>query len=460
VLARRIHSTLGPWTGHLGDGPFPLGKTHLMKDKATIYAVAVTVIALVVLAAALPGFLSVLKEDPSGVGIWFLLLAAAGILTYVAIKGGGAVTGTAVVNFAIIVTYGGSVAAWLGAVEMLLLTRLLLRFGNLRSLFNMSQMAISLALAGLVYHAAGGAPLAVSGWSLRLNLAFVLSLALCHVAYFFTNTGLVTVWSSLRLGVSALRTWRASYLWMVPQSFAAPVVGLAIAYVYVRLSILLVAILFLWLIYYARSSKVNLELQNSQRGTVAALATAVDSSTPFLAGESERVAGLAVALGRRIGISGWRMQALEYAALLHDIGYLAVGKRILGKKDPLSAEEWTSVRRHAEVGASIIGSVKALKRVGEIVLSHHERPDGRGYPRGLRSGEIPREAGILKVADAFVAMTTDRPYRKALPVKEAVRRIEQGAGSRFDERVVIGLTELRASSSLDQYGQIQLDKAA
>jgi HD-GYP domain-containing protein (c-di-GMP phosphodiesterase class II) len=247
---------------------------------------------------------------------------------------------------------------------------------------------------------------------------------------------------------------------MLPQSFAAPVVGIAIAYVYVRLSILLVAILFLWLIYYARSSKINLELQNSQRGMVAALATAVDSGTPFLTGESERVAGLAVALGRSIGISGWRMQALEYAALLHDIGYLAVGKRILGKKDSLSPEEWACIRRHAEVGASIIGSVKALRRVGEIVLCHHERPDGRGYPRGLRSGEIPREASILKVADAFVAMTTDRPYRGAMAMEEAVRKIEKGAGTRFDEYVVNGLSALRASSVLDQYGQADLAEAA
>ncbi len=431
-----------------------------MNKKACVYALVVTAAAALFLVLGFPEFKSALQQDPRGIGIWFILLTVAGILTYVALKGGGAVTGTAVVNFAIIITYGWGVAAWLGAIEMLLLTKLLLRFKALRSMFNMSQMAISLALAGLVYEASGGSRLALSEWGLRLGLASIVQLVLCHLTYFFTNTGLVTIWSSIRLGRSALRTWKASYLWMLPQSFAAPVVGVVIAYVYVRLSILLVGVFFLWLVYYARSSKTNLELQNSQRGTVAALATAVDSSTPFLEGESERVAGLAVELGRRIGLSGWRMQVLEYAALLHDVGYLAIGKRVLAKPECLSAREWASICKHAEVGAAIIARVKALKRVSEIVRAHHERPDGRGYPNGLRLHEIPKEASILKVADAFVAMTTDRPYRKALNAQGAVRKIVAGSGTQFDPEVVRGVMDLNTSSTLEQFTSPLLSRAA
>jgi HD-GYP domain-containing protein (c-di-GMP phosphodiesterase class II) len=430
-----------------------------MKNKAGIYAVLITLIAAAFLSYSLPRTMLVLREDPRGVGIWFLLLMVAGVVTYVALRGGGAVTGTAVVNFAVIITYGGPVAAWLAAVEMLILTRVLLRFSTLRSLFNMSQMAISLMLAGLVYEAAGGTRLALSNWNIQMSLSSLIPLALCHLTYFFTNTILVTIWSSLRLRRSVLRTWKASYLWMMPQSFAAPVVGVLLAYVYVRLSAWLVGVFFLWLVYYARTSKTNLELQDSQRGTVAALATTVDSSTPFLEGESERVAGLAVELGRRIGLSGWRMQALEYAALLHDIGYLSVGKRVLAKSECLLPDEWAAVRKHAEVGASIIGRVRALSRVSEIVRAHHERPDGKGYPDGISGRRIPKEARILKVADAFVAMTSNRPYRKALSVGEAIRKIRSGAGSHFDIQTVRGLLDLQAASVLDQYGT-PLGKAA
>jgi HD-GYP domain-containing protein (c-di-GMP phosphodiesterase class II) len=430
-----------------------------MKDKSRIYALALTAVASAVLYFSLPDIWGALLRDPRGIIIWFALLTAAGIFTFVTLKGGGGIIGTAVINFAVIITYGGGVAAWLGSVEMLFLTLALLRFGLLRSLFNMSQMAISLALAGLVYEAAGGTRLAVT-WDLRLSLASILPLVLCHLTYFFTNTGLVTVWSGLRLRRSMLRTWKAGYLWMLPQSFAAPVVGVLLAYVFVRLSLVLVVLLFTWLIYYARTSKTNLELQNSQRDTVAALATAVDAGNPFPAGESERTAALALELGRRIGISGWRMQSLEYAALLHDIGYLSVGKSVLGKTGCLSPEEWEAVRRHAEVGAAIIGRVKALRRVSQIVSAHHERPDGRGYPQGLKSGRIPREAAILKVADAFVAMTTDRPYRPAMSPAEAVARIARGAGTQFEAGVVERLEDLSGSSILDRFAQPAMDRAA
>jgi HD-GYP domain-containing protein (c-di-GMP phosphodiesterase class II) len=171
------------------------------------------------------------------------------------------------------------------------------------------------------------------------------------------------------------------------------------------------------------------------------------------------VAGLAVELGRRIGLSGWRIQALEYAALLHDIGYLSVGKCVLAKGECLSPGEWAAVRGHAEVGASIISRVRALRRVSEIVRAHHERPDGKGYPGGLSGEEIPRESRVLKVADAFVAMTSNRPYRKPLSVGEATKKIRSGAGTHFDIQAVRGLLDLQATSVLDRYGT-PLSKAA
>jgi HD-GYP domain-containing protein (c-di-GMP phosphodiesterase class II) len=431
-----------------------------MKNRASAYAVVMTAVALAFLYFSLPEFISTVRANPSGIGIWFLLLVAAGILTNVAVKGGGGVTGTAVVAFAILVTFGGAAAAWLAAVATLILGRVLLRSTTVRSLADMSQTAVSLVLAGLVYRVTGGTRLALTDWSMKLSFAWVMPFVLSHLTCFFTTTCLESIRSSVEVRRSAFRTWRATYLWMLPQSFAVPVVGVAIAYVYLRLSILLVAIFFLWLIYYARSSRINLDLENSQRGTVAALATAVDSSTPFLGGESERVAGLAVELGRRIGLSGWRMQALEYAALLHDIGYLAIGKRVLAKKECLTADEWASVRKHAEVGATIIGRARALKRIGEIVRAHHERPDGRGYPKGLSLDDIPKEASILKVADAFVAMTTDRPYRERLSAREAVEKISAGTGTQFDADVVEGIVELHRYAVLDRYTSGEFAEAA
>jgi HD-GYP domain-containing protein (c-di-GMP phosphodiesterase class II) len=122
-------------------------------------------------------------------------------------------------------------------------------------------------------------------------------------------------------------------------------------------------------------------------------------------------------------------------------------------------DEWDTVRKHAEIGALIISRVHALKRVGDIVLAHHERPDGRGYPAGLRKDQIPKESSVLKVADAFVAMTTERPYRPALTSSEALRKIRSGAGTHFDVQAVRGLIELNSASVLEQYAT-PLEKAA
>ncbi len=431
-----------------------------MRNRGSVFVLVLAVTAGLVLAYSLPAFGTALSRHLFGLLIWFSLLMVAGVLTYVPLQGGGGVIGTAVVNFAIIITYGGGVAAWVGAVEMLILTRLFLKFGLSRSVFNISQMVISLFFAGAVYRLAGGVPLLGAEWTLSAAVGLILPVVLCHLAYFSLNTGLVTVWSSLSLKRFPVTAWRTNYLWMLPQSFAAPVVGTTLAYLYSSFSTLLVVVFFLWLVYYARSSKVNLELLNSQRETVAALAGTVDSATPYMGGESERVAALAVELGRRAGLSGWRIQALEYAALLHDIGYLSLAKRSLTKAGPLTPDEWMRVRQHAEVGAEIIGRVRSLERVSEIVRAHHERPDGRGYPRGLRRGEIPREAGILKVADAFVAMTSDRPYRCAMEIDRAVGKIVKGANTRFDEEAVRCLVDLYRVSLLDQFVSYPVQEAA
>ena len=431
-----------------------------MKYRSEVYALALAAIAATVLALSLDTFVSTLKSDPTGVVIWFGLLVAAGVLTYVALRSGGAVTGTVVVNFAVIVIYGGAVAAWLAAVEMLFLTAVLLRFSFARSAFNVAQMAISLAVAGLVYRALGGTSPALVGGGTALLRQLILPAVACHITYFLLNTGLVSIWSSLRSGRPAPAVWRTDYLWMLPQSFAAPAVAMAMVYLYARALPWLVAALFLWLVYYARSSKTNLELQHSQRETVRALASIVDSSTPFLGGESEKVAALAVEIGKKLGLAGRHLRALEYAALLHDIGYLAVGNRILSKGESLSPEEWASVRRHAETGASILGRVQGLNHASALVLAHHERPDGRGYPRRLPQASIPVGASILKVADAFVAMTAERPYRPAMSAAQAVERIASKAGTKFDREVVTVLVELHRSSALGDLEEREAAKAA
>src|SRR5204863_9199967 len=136
-------------------------------------------------------------------------------------------------------------------------------------------------------------------------------------------------------------------------------------------------------------------------------------------------------------------EEVEYAALVHDLGKIGPEhQRIVQTPGALSPEDVRVLHGHPAAGASIVSRVRALRRAADIVRSHHEQPDGRGYPFGLRGEDVPVGARILKVSDAFDAMTSDRPYRRALSLERALSEIERGAGTQFDARVVECLVTL------------------
>ncbi len=151
-----------------------------------------------------------------------------------------------------------------------------------------------------------------------------------------------------------------------------------------------------------------------------------------------------VALARELRLSERRVQAIEYAGFLHDMGKIGLQHNILLKPGALTDSEWEEMKRHPETGAKIVKELHFLKGARDVVLFHHERFDGSGYPQGLAGERIPLEARIVKVADAFDAMLSDRPYRKALSLERAVEQLRQGSGTEFDPRVVgafVGLVE-------------------
>lgn len=192
------------------------------------------------------------------------------------------------------------------------------------------------------------------------------------------------------------------------------------------------------------------ELRRSFLETVAALAQAVDAKDPYTRGHSERVTDLALSIAQELKVPPDDMDTLRTAAVLHDIGKIGIAEQILRKPGPLNDQEWTAMRTHPDLGADIVGPVSALHRVVPVLQHHHERWDGSGYPSGLSGEDIPLGSRILAVADAYEAMTSDRAYRAAMPVPQAMTILKEGAGRQWDPRVVHAFVRLMEPETSQQ----------
>jgi len=191
------------------------------------------------------------------------------------------------------------------------------------------------------------------------------------------------------------------------------------------------------------------DLSHLNVGALRALARSVDASSPWTAGHSERVARVAVALGQRLGLDDAQLDTLRRAGLVHDIGKIGVPLDVVNKPSALTDEEFERVKEHVTVGARFLEPVEAYSDLVPIVLHHHERMDGHGYPSGLEGEAIPYLARIMAVADTFDALTSDRPYRSGLPFRTAVEVVRNASGSQLDEHVVEAFMELVEEDGVD-----------
>jgi HD-GYP domain-containing protein (c-di-GMP phosphodiesterase class II) len=182
---------------------------------------------------------------------------------------------------------------------------------------------------------------------------------------------------------------------------------------------------------------------------LAAITRATLARDPDAPGHALRVALLAEAIGLRLGWDGPRLDTLRLGGRLHDVGKLAIAESILRKPGALTVDELEQVRLHPVIGARVVGAVTAARAALPGVLYHHERWDGAGYPLGRAGSRIPSDARVLAVADAFDAMTSDRPYRRALPVREALAEVGRCAGSQFDPRVAAAFLDAWEAGDLE-----------
>jgi putative nucleotidyltransferase with HDIG domain len=197
------------------------------------------------------------------------------------------------------------------------------------------------------------------------------------------------------------------------------------------------------------NSRLYRQLKDQNLETIAALAAAIDARDPYTAGHSEQVRRYAVRLGEVLGLPSQRVEYIQYGALLHDIGKIGIRDYILLKPGPLSDEEYAIMQTHPTIGADILRKIKALRDVIPIIECHHERMDGRGYPRRLQGPHIREEARIVAISDAYDAMTSHRAYRRAMEPEQAFQILMNGRGTHWDGQFVevfVGMMQQEGSS--------------
>ena len=185
-------------------------------------------------------------------------------------------------------------------------------------------------------------------------------------------------------------------------------------------------------------------LEQDALEAVETLNATVDARDPYTAGHSQRVQEIALSIARELGIEGKELDAIGHAGLFHDIGKIGVPSEIITKPAPLTDDEMELMKKHPEIGERIIAPVAFLQALRPIIAACHERWDGKGYPSGMAGDNVPLAARIIFVCDAFHAMTSDRPYRAAMPQDEAIRRLLEAAGTQFDPEIVRVFVDLHS----------------
>jgi diguanylate cyclase (GGDEF)-like protein/putative nucleotidyltransferase with HDIG domain len=310
--------------------------------------------------------------------------------------------------------------------------------------FNVASAAVAIALAYFTYHGVFLRSFFHHGYSLLLVLA--------ACVYFLLNTLPVATIISLTENKSVRKIWADCYFWSFPYYLVGAAVAGMVGWVSQKAGWqpTLLALPAMFVIY--RSYRLYLsKLENEKHHvadvaalhlrTIEALALAIEAKDQSTHDHLERVRIYAVEVAKMLRLPNDQLEALRAAALLHDIGKLAVPEHIISKPAKLTPEEFEKMKIHPIVGAEILERVQFPYPVAPIVRSHHERWDGTGYPDGLKEEDIPIGARILSAVDCLDALASDRAYRKAVPLDEAMRRVAAQAGKAYDPRVVATLQE-------------------
>lgn len=369
--------------------------------------------------------------------IIFGLLAAVAETFCIQLPNHGAVSVSFAISLAAIIVGSPLTAALVDAIGVLLRMPYvegrgrahLLNEPIYKTVFNVSQNIVNAGIAGTVYYLS-------SLYFASSTYINPIPIILAIIVYMSLNTSFMAQLMSIFTGKKFIRAWIKNLQGTVVSSIAVSCLGIIMALAYKSYGFGAVILFFIPLMLARYSFKLYIDMRKNYLDTIKALVKAIEAKDPYTSGHAARVSEYAVAISECLNLPEVKIERIRTAALLHDIGKIGVDDSILKKCEDLNDLEYNAIKNHPAIGADIIKDVGFLKDAMDIVRHHHERYDGSGYPDGLKGDEIPLEAYVLMLADSFDAMTTDRPYRKAMTRDEAVKEIMRNSGTQFDPEIV------------------------
>ncbi|MFC1595473.1 HD-GYP domain-containing protein [Gemmatimonadota bacterium] len=392
---------------------------------------------------------------------WAALVVWAELSPITLPKGEASLSVGGVIDCSIIVLFPTPLAAIFGMIAGVT-NSLKRRVTFERFVFNVAMFVITMSVSSMILeftHAklydivpsASVTPSAIMDQIIPVLLPFIGAI----ITYFIINTGLTSIAIGISEKESPIYIWNVNYKWTMPSVAAMGPIGLVIAIVYILLSaidhkfaIIGVMVFFFPTLIIRYSQRLFVDINNAYFNSIKALVSALDASHHYTQGHSMRVSHNAGIVAKQLKLSDSEIETIERGAMLHDIGKIGLDKKILDKTSALSDQEWIQVRQHPVLGANIIGELTFLKDARNVVLHHHERMDGKGYPIGLKGDEISVGARIVNALDAFDALTSDRSYRKRLTHDQAITMLREKSGAQFDSEIVDSITNLVKKNQL------------
>ena len=305
--------------------------------------------------------------------------------------------------------------------------------------FNVAVVVLAIGASSAAYRGVAGASFA--------DAKIVAAAIAAGVALYVVRTLLIDLVVSLHLRRDPRATWRRLHRRAIAQTLGLYVLG-ALAALLVEIEPWALVLLAMPVALIYVSLREVSRLRNRTRDAIFELADLLDRRDPYTHGHSQRVADYAERVARHMRLSPAQVDLVRESGRLHDLGKIGTPDEVLRKPSALAGHELVAMQAHAEYGARILSNLPDFWEGAALVAAHHERKDGRGYPRGLRGDEIPLEVAIIAVADAYDAMATARPYRPAMTWSEIRRELEAGGGTQWDASVVTAFLETMAPLSV------------